>query len=112
MSVVIYYNPNCSKSRKALSLLKTKSRPIIVEYLRVPLKISEINIILSMMGKKPRDIIRAKEAKEEKIDIENASDPYLISAIVNNPRILERPIVVAGGKAVLGRPPEKVLEIL
>lgn len=85
--------------------------PEIVEYLKTPPSAAELKRILGMMGVGPRDVLRRKEAKEEGIDPDLDGDA-LIAAIVAHPRALERPIVVSGGKAAMGRPPESVLDIL
>ena len=112
MSVTIYHNPRCSKSRQTLQLLQDNGiDPTIVEYLETPPSVAELTDILNKMGKGPKDIIRKKEAAEEGIagDLDDAA---LIRALVDHPRALERPIVVKGDKAAMGRPPESVLEIL
>ncbi len=112
MSITMYHNPRCSKSRQTLALLEEKGiTPTIIEYLQTPPSAAELTRILEKMGKRPQDIVRRKEAKEEGIDL-GASDPQLIKALVTHPRALERPIVVNGDKASLGRPPEAVLDIL
>lgn len=112
MNVTIYHNPRCSKSRQALHLLEERGlRPTIVEYLKEPPTAQELKQILGKLNLRARDILRAKEAKELGIEPELAED-QLITAMVNNPLVIERPIVVAGDKAALGRPPEKVLELL
>ena len=112
MTVTIYHNPRCSKSRQTLQLLQDNNvEPTIIEYLETPPSADELTEILAKMGVGPRDILRKKEAKEEGIDADLDGDA-LISAIVAHPRALERPIVVKGDKAAMGRPPESVLEIL
>jgi len=112
MSVTIYHNPKCSKSRQTLALLQEHGvEPTIVEYLSTPPSAAELKKILKMMGKGPRDVLRSKEAREEGIDKSLDGDD-LIAAIAAHPRALERPIVVKGDKAALGRPPESVLEII
>jgi arsenate reductase (glutaredoxin) len=112
MSVTIYHNPRCSKSRQTLQLLQDNGiEPTIIEYLNTPPSAEELAEILTKMGKGPRDVIRKKEAAEEGIDAALDGEE-LIKAIVTHPRALERPIVVKGDKAAMGRPPESVLEIL
>lgn len=112
MSVTIYHNPKCSKSRQTLALLQENGiEPTIVEYLSTPPSAAELKKILNKMGKGPRDVLRAKEAREEGIDKSLDGDD-LIAAIAAHPRALERPIVVKGDKAALGRPPESVLDII
>jgi arsenate reductase (glutaredoxin) len=115
MTIKIYHNPRCSKSRETLGLLVERGlEPIIVEYLKQPPTVLEIKQVLGYMGKSPRDIMRKGEAayKEQNLGDENLSDDALIEAMVQTPILIERPIVIAGGKAALGRPPESVLDIL
>ena len=108
----IYHNPRCSKSRATLQLLEDKGEsPDIVEYLTTPPSTDELKKIIAMMGKKPVDILRRKEAKEAGVDATLDADA-LIAAMVANPAVIERPIVVKGNKAAIGRPPESVLDIL
>ena len=111
MTVTIYHNPRCSKSRQTLALLHDNDiEPDIIEYLETPPNSGELKSILGMLNMGPRDILRAKEAKEEGID--GLDGDALIDAIVAHPRALQRPIVVTGGQARVGRPPESVLEII
>lgn len=113
MSVTIYHNPRCSKSRQTLALIEEKGiSPTIVEYLESPPSQATLKEIVSMLGVSPSEIIRKKEAKEEDVDVASLSDAALIKAMADTPRIIERPIVVSGKKAVMGRPPENVLDIL
>jgi len=112
MSVTIYHNPRCSKSRQTLQLLQDNGiEPTIVEYLETPPNAAKLTEILAKMNKAPRDILRKKEAREEGIDTSLDGDA-LIEALAAHPRALERPIVVSGDKAAMGRPPESVLDIL
>lgn len=111
MMVRIYHNPRCSKSRQTLALIEEKGiTPDVISYLDTPPTPQELSGILEMLGIQPEDILRKKEAKEEGIDGLRGND--LIEALCAHPRAIERPIVVNGDKAVLGRPPENVLEIL
>lgn len=112
--VTIYHNPRCGKSRDTLKLIEDKGIvPNIVEYLKTPPDAAELTRILALLGKRPADIVRKKEAAEAGIDLGKLDDAALIKAMVANPIIIERPIVVtAAGKAALGRPPENVLAIL
>jgi len=113
MTVTIYHNPRCSKSRQTLTLLRERGiMPTVVEYLTAPPSAAELKRILALLGLKPRALLRGKEAKEAGLDDPTLSDDALIGAMVANPAVIERPIVVAGGKAAIGRPPEKVLDIL
>jgi arsenate reductase len=113
--VTIYHNPRCSKSRAALDLLREQGhQPHIVEYLKNPPSEAELATILKMLGMEPRELMRHKE---EEYDQANLDDPgltrrELIKALHDYPRLIERPIVLANGKAALGRPPESVLDIL
>lgn len=111
--ITIYHNPRCSKSRETLQLIEGKGiAPRVVEYLKTPPSAEELTRILTLLGKKPAEVLRRKEAAEAGIDATALTDAQLIEAMVANPAVIERPIVVAGGKAALGRPPESVLAIL
>lgn len=113
MPVTIYHNPRCSKSRQTLELIREHGiEPTVVEYLDTPPTASELKAILGKLGKTAFDIVRAKEAAEEGIDVKALSENALIKALVQHPRAIERPIVVKGAQARMGRPPESVLEIL
>ncbi|MBL6929691.1 MAG: arsenate reductase (glutaredoxin) [Rhodospirillales bacterium] len=113
MSVTIYHNPRCSKSRQTLGLLQEKGiEPEIIEYLTDPPSAAELKRVLEMLGKGPRDIMRKKEAANAGLNDASLSDDELIARMVADPIVIERPIVVTGNKAALGRPPESVLEIL
>ncbi|MCI0508292.1 MAG: arsenate reductase (glutaredoxin) [Gammaproteobacteria bacterium] len=115
MHVTIYHNPRCTKSRQTLQLLKDNNiEPVIVEYLKAPPSKAELKRILKMLNIKPRDLLREKEAeyKELGLDDKSLTNEQIIDAILAHPKLMERPIVVTGDKAVLGRPPENVLEII
>ena len=113
MSVIIYHNPRCSKSRQTLALIEEKGiTPEIVEYLENPPSAETLKEILSKLGKSAAEIVRKKEAAEEGIDLAALDENALIEALSAHPRAIERPIVVKGDAAVLGRPPENVLAIL
>jgi len=115
MTVTIYHNPRCSKSRQTLALLEEKgAAPKIVDYLKTPPSAAELKAILKKLGLKPRDIVRKGEARYAELELKErtVSDDELIELMVENPILIERPIVVAGGKAAIGRPPETVLTIL
>lgn len=115
MQVVIYHNPRCSKSRQALALLRERGiEPEIVQYLEHPPDRTRLGEILGMLGLKPGNLLRTGEETWRMLglDIDRLADGDLIQAMIENPILIERPIVVAGKKAVLGRPPEKVLSIL
>jgi arsenate reductase (glutaredoxin) len=115
MSVTVYHNPRCSKSRQTLALLQEKGiEPEIVEYLKTPPSAAELKAILGKLGMAPRELMRKGEAayKERGLADASKSDDELIAAMVAEPILIERPIVLSGGKARLGRPPEQVLEIV
>lgn len=113
MTVTIYHNPRCSKSRTTLALLEEKGiAPHVVLYLDNPPTELELKSILGKLGLAPRDLLRRKEAAEVGLDDPSLSDDAVIAGMAANPRVIERPIVIKGNKARLGRPPEQVLEIL
>lgn len=115
MAITIYHNPRCSKSRQTLELLRDRGiEPEIVEYLNTPPSVTELERIISLLGVTSRGIMRTKEAeyKENGLDTDGLSERELIEAIARHPRLLERPIVINNDRAAVGRPPEKVLEIL
>lgn len=115
MSVTIYHNPRCSKSRQTLELLRARGiEPEVVEYLQTPPNVKTLTEILDQLGREPRDVMRRKEAAYKELDLDNPalSRAALIKAMVEHPVLIERPIVCARGRAALGRPPEEVLKIL
>ncbi len=111
----IYHNPRCSKSRQTLALLEENGvKPEIILYLETPPSKEEIKNILGKLSMQPRQLMRTKEDlyKENTLGDESLSDEQLIDAMVNFPKVIERPIVLANNKAAVGRPPENVLDIL
>ena len=111
----IYHNPRCSKSRQTLALLEENNiAPEIVEYLQNPPDTQTLAQILNMLGLKPRELMRRKEAAyaENNLADDTLSDNALIQAMIDHPILIERPIVISDGRAVLGRPPENVLELI
>jgi arsenate reductase len=113
MPVTIYHNPRCGKSRQTLALLQEKGiQPEIVEYLKTPYTAAQLKTLLGQLGLPAKAIVRKKEAADAGIDPAKLSEDQLIAAMAKNPIIVERPIVVSGGKAALGRPPEAVLKVL
>jgi arsenate reductase len=115
MTVKIYHNPRCGKSRQTLQLLKDQGiEPEVIEYLKTPPSTQELDDILHMLDMEPRELMRKKEAEYKANSLDDASldRQALIQAMVNNPILIERPIVIAGEKAAIGRPPETVLDIL
>ena len=115
MSVSIYHNPRCSKSRQALKVLEEKGvEPEIIKYLDTPPDHATLARILEMLGLEPRELMRKKEKEYKELGLNDSllTREQLIDAMVAHPRLIERPIVIKDGKAALGRPPESVLEIL
>jgi arsenate reductase len=115
MTVKIYHNPRCGKSRQTLQLLQEQGiEPEVIEYLKTPPSVQELDDILQKLGMEPRELMRKKEAEYKANNLDDASldRQALIQAMVSNPILIERPIVIAGGKAAVGRPPEAVLAIL
>jgi arsenate reductase len=115
VTVTIYHNPRCSKSRQTLALLEEKGvEPKVVHYLETPPSIAELKRILKRLGLKPRDLLRIGEPRYAELGLKDKdlTDDALLALMVNNPILIERPIVVSGDKAALGRPPEAVLKIL
>jgi len=113
--LTLYHNPRCSKSRGALELLKARGlAPTIVRYLETPPDAATLEQLLAKLGVGARQLLRTGEDEYKAMDLANPalSDAQLIKAMVEHPKLIERPILVAGDKAVVGRPPEKVLEIL
>ncbi|MGI9335519.1 MAG: arsenate reductase (glutaredoxin) [Gammaproteobacteria bacterium] len=115
MSVTIYHNPRCSKSRQGLALLQQRGvEAQVVEYLKSPPNAATLKQVLAMLNMAPRDLMRKKEAPYQELGLadKDLSDDALIEAMISHPILIERPIVVSGDRAALGRPPEQVLEIL
>lgn len=115
MKTVIYHNPRCSKSRQTLELLEQKGMaPQIVKYLETPPSKETLTELLEQLGLEPRELMRQKEPEYQQLQLDDPglSREALIAAMVEHPKLIERPIVVYGNKAALGRPPERVLEIL
>lgn len=115
MSVTIYYNPRCSKSRATLELLQEKGiEPEIIEYMDAPPDIDTLKKLVKMLGITPRELMRRHEQvfKDAGLDDPTFTDEELLEALAQCPSLLERPIVVNGNKAAMGRPPENVLDIL
>lgn len=114
-AVVIYHNAHCSKSRATLQLLRDRGiEPEIVDYLRTPPSAAELARILDLLDAEPRDLMRRNEPEYNGAGLDDPalSRAELIGALHAHPKLIERPIVLANGKAALGRPPEQVLEIL
>jgi len=113
--LTLYHNPRCSKSRGALELLEERGlNPHVVRYLETPPDAATLQALLGKLGIGARQLLRTGEDEYKDLDLANTalSDEQLIAAMVAHPKLIERPILVVGDKAVIGRPPEKVLEIL
>jgi arsenate reductase (glutaredoxin) len=112
--LIIYHNPKCSKSRATLALLERRGiRPRIVEYLKAPPTAAELSAIVARLGLKPEALVRkGEDTYKAKYAGKALTDAEWIEAMVRDPILIERPIVVAGHKAAIGRPPERVLELL
>ena len=114
MSVKIYHNPRCGKSRETLQLIRDKGiDPAIYEYLKEPLTSSQLEELINLLGIEAKDLVRTTEAiYKEQFKGKDLSAAEWIEAMVAYPKLMQRPIVVNGNKAILGRPPENVNEIL
>ncbi len=111
----IYHNPRCSKSRQTLALLEEAGiEPDVVLYLEHPPTANALKAVLAKLGKSPRELLRKGEEAYKALDLgrDDLTDKALIDAMVAHPKLIERPIVVRGDRAVLGRPPENVRELL
>lgn len=113
--VTIYFNPGCTKCRLTLELLgKEGEQPQVIKYLETPPDAETLESILAMLGLEPRELMRQHEKEYAEADLDNQalSRADLIDAMVKYPRLIERPIVIKNGKAAIGRPPERILDIL
>jgi len=113
--VVIYHNPRCSKSRQTLELIEQQGViPKVIRYLETPPSAEQLTQILTQLGIGARQLMRTNEPEYRELGLydEQLSEQQLIEAMVANPKLIERPIVLANNKAALGRPPEQVLDIL
>lgn len=113
--VTLYHNPRCSKSRDALGLLRDKGvEPEVILYLETPPTAKSLTALLAKLGISARDLLRKSEDAYKELNLANEklSEAALIKAMVENPKLIERPIAINGDKAVIGRPPENVLTIL
>ena len=113
--VILYHNPRCSKSRQTLALLEERGlKPHVIRYLETPPDAETLERLLTLLSFAPRQLMRPKEAPYQALNLANPrlSRAELIDAMVTNPILIERPIVVANGKAAVGRPPDNVLDIL
>ena len=111
--LTIYHNPRCSKSRQTLELIKENSNKEIkvIEYLKEPVTQEDIEQLLTLLSCSPIEMMRVKEAEFTEQNLSGADDKALIAAMVTTPKLIERPIVSDGNKAVIGRPPENALAL-
>lgn len=113
MSIQIYHNPRCSKSRATLALLKANGyAPEVIEYLKTPPNTQTIRELVDKLGIKSHELLREGESEYQSLALQDLTDAQVVDAIVKHPILLQRPIVVAGERAAIGRPPEAVLGIL
>jgi arsenate reductase len=113
--VTLYHNPRCSKSREALNLLREQGQePEVILYLETPPTATSLKALLAKLGIGARDLLRKGEDAYKELNLadEKLSDAALIKAMVENPKLIERPIAVNGDKALIGRPPENVLQVI
>ncbi|WP_311882533.1 MULTISPECIES: arsenate reductase (glutaredoxin) [unclassified Pseudomonas] len=113
--LTLYHNPRCSKSRSALELLEARGlTPNVVRYLETPLNAAQLKALLGKLGISARQLLRSGEDEYKMLQLadESLSEAQLIDAIAQHPKLMERPILEVGDKAVIGRPPENVLELL
>ena len=111
----LYHNPRCRKSRETLALIEQAGvKPEIIEYLKTPPSEAELDRILTLLGMQPRELMRKGEAEYKQLDLakRKLTRKQAIKMMVENPKLIERPIVVSGKRAVVGRPPENVNELL
>lgn len=114
-SITLFHNPRCSKSRETLALVEAQNVDVtVVEYLKTPPTVAELTLILSQLGLSARQLMRTKEDEYKSLNLADSAltEAQLIAAMVATPKLIERPILLANGKAAVGRPPENVLTIL
>ena len=110
--LTIYHNPRCSKSRETLQLIQDNNQEVnIVEYLKAPLDKNDIKKLLLLLKVSPIDMMRTKEAEFKEQNLKGEDDDVLIQAMINTPKLIERPIVTSNNDAIIGRPPENVLTL-
>ena len=113
--LVMYHNPNCSKSRETLQILEhNHMSPEVIEYLEQPPTAQELKDVIKMLGISARDLLRTTEPvyRDAGLDDDTLTEDEIIEAICEYPALLQRPIVISGSRAVIGRPPTRVLEII
>ena len=112
MAIEIWHNSRCSKSRNAFNYLKDKNIEFeVIEYLKNPPTLQELKEVLSKLGMKPSELIRSKEAIYKELNLKDASEDELLEAMVNSPKLIERPIIVNEDKAVVARPLENIEKV-
>ena len=114
MEYTIYHNPNWSKSRQSLELLKEQNVKLtVIEYIKTPPSLNEIKLIATKLNLHPQEFLRKNDAIYKELNLAefNGSDEALLKIIVDNPRIMERPIIISGTEAVIGRPPENIFKL-
>jgi arsenate reductase len=112
-TVVIWHNPRCRKSREVLELLRSRGvEPDIREYLKQPPTVEELAEVLARLGRTPAEIVRRKETEFKDLGLAEADADTLLRAMSEHPKLIERPIVLRGDRAALGRPPEAALEVV
>ncbi|HET9834794.1 MAG TPA: arsenate reductase (glutaredoxin) [Rhodanobacteraceae bacterium] len=114
-TVTIWHNPRCSKSRGTLELLRERDlEPVVVDYRENPPDARELSRVLDLLGMQPRELMRRDEPEYAQLELDDPSltRDQLLAAMIAHPILIQRPIVIANGKAAIGRPPEAVLSIL
>lgn len=113
--ITLYHNPRCSKSREALALLEARGiSPNLRLYLQEPPSQKELKVLLTQLNLTPRELLRKNEALYKELSLNNMalSDTELINAMLEHPNLIERPIAIKGGRAIIGRPPENILALI
>lgn len=109
--ITIYHNPRCSKSRETLEILRKRGKePVIIEYLKTPLNLEQLNKLRAYFALE--DFIRTNEPVFKELGLSMDNELEVLQAVIKEPILLQRPIVTYKGKAIIGRPPENVLELL
>jgi len=115
MAITIYHNPLCSKSRETLGILSDHQAPVkVINYLETPPKAAELTRLIQLLGISARELIRTGETEYQELDLADPTldDDTLIEAMARHPILIQRPVVVKDNRAIIGRPPQKVLELL
>ncbi len=113
MKTIIYHNPRCGKSREALSLLKDNNQEVeIIEYLKDTPTVKQLKDLVALLGIKPIQLIRVKEELFKPYKNQQLTDDEVIDLMIQHPILIERPIVIKGNKAIIGRPPQLILDVL